>query len=62
VIAAIRVSSTPWGKAEAIGKPSTDTIAAALTSGIAVNNFLRIVSKDSGVDSIARSYSQINLG
>ncbi|MHA1412395.1 MAG: hypothetical protein ACTSVX_09985 [Promethearchaeota archaeon] len=48
-MAAIRVSSTPCGSAEAIGNPSADTMAAALTSGIAPSNFFRRSSKVSVV-------------
>ncbi|MFX1258987.1 MAG: hypothetical protein ACFFAN_14105 [Promethearchaeota archaeon] len=40
-----------------MGKPSTDTIAAALTSGIALKSFLRMTSRVSGVDSIERMFS-----
>jgi hypothetical protein len=41
IIPAIFISSISRGKAKAIGKPSLEMIAAAFTSGIAANNFLR---------------------
>ena len=49
VIAAILFSSTSLGRAEAIGKPSAETIAAAFTSGIAANNFISKSSSESGI-------------